>query len=185
MIERKTKETHIVLDLKINATGKYNINTPISFLNHMLETFSRHSGFDLNITATGDIDVDYHHLVEDIGIVLGRAFFEQIKEGKFKRFGHSIIPMDDALILSSVDLANRVYLNFDCVINGTILNFDVELIEEFFRAFVSNAHIVLHIKKLSGCNKHHIVEAIFKSVAYTLKDACQLTQEIISTKLML
>jgi len=184
-IERKTKETDIKLALNINGTSNYNISTGIGFLNHMLETFSRHSGFDLDIKAIGDVDVDYHHLVEDVGIVLGQAFFEEIKGAKLKRFGFSIIPMDDALILSSVDLANRIYLGYDCNIHGAIVDFDVELIEEFWRAFVSNARIVLHIKKLSGFNKHHIIEASFKSVAYSLKQACLAANEILSTKLVL
>ncbi len=184
-IERKTKETDIKLTLDINATSQYHIDTSIGFLNHMLETFSRHSGFNLQIQAVGDIDVDYHHLVEDVGIVLGQAFFEEIKNAKLKRFGFSIIPMDDALVLSSVDLANRIYFAYDCNIHGSIVDFDVELIEEFWRAFVSNARIVLHIKKLSGFNKHHIIEASFKSVAYSLKQACLPSGEILSTKLML
>lgn len=184
-IERKTKETDIKLTLNINGAAHYNIDTSIGFFNHMLETFSRHSGFDLDIKATGDIDVDYHHLVEDVGIVLGQAFFEETRQATFKRFGYSIIPMDEALVLCSVDLANRVYLAYDCSISGTIIDFDVELIEEFWRAFVSNARIVLHIKQLAGFNKHHIIEASFKSVAYSLKDACRPSSEILSTKLTL
>ncbi|MGC9256925.1 imidazoleglycerol-phosphate dehydratase HisB [Desulfurella sp.] len=184
-IERKTKETDIKLALNISGTSQYNIDTGIGFFNHMLETFSRHSGFDLDIKATGDIDVDYHHLVEDVGIVLGQAFFEETRKATFKRFGYSIIPMDEALVLSSVDLANRVYLMYDCQVSGTILNFDIELIEEFWRAFVSNARIVLHIKQLAGYNKHHIVEAAFKSVAHSLKIACTPSSEILSTKLTL
>ncbi|AHF97509.1 imidazoleglycerol-phosphate dehydratase [Desulfurella multipotens] len=184
-IERKTKETNIKIELSINGSAKYNIDTGIGFFNHMLETLSRHSNFDLNVKASGDIDVDYHHLVEDVGIVLGQAFFEETRKANFERFGYSIIPMDDALVLSSVDLANRVYLMYDCQVSGAILNFDVELIEEFWRAFVSNARIVLHIKQLAGYNKHHIVEAVFKSVAKSLKSACMPSTEILSTKLTL
>jgi len=184
-IERKTKETDIKLTLNINGHSQYNIDTSVAFLNHMLETFSKHSGFDLDVKAIGDIDVDYHHLVEDVGIVLGQAFFEETRKATFKRYGFSIIPMDDALVLSSVDLANRIYLMYDCSISGYILNFDVELIEEFWRAFVSNARIVLHIKCLAGFNKHHIIEAAFKSVAYSLKEACVEQSEILSTKLTL
>ncbi len=184
-IERKTKETTCKVELNINGSAMYNIDTGIGFFNHMLETLSRHSNFDLTVKASGDTYVDYHHLVEDVGIVLGQAFFEETRKANFQRFGFSVIPMDDALVLSSVDLANRIYLMYDCQTSGTILDFDVELIEEFWRAFVNNARIVLHIKQLAGFNKHHIIEAIFKSVAYSLKNACVSSNEILSTKLTL
>ncbi len=181
-LRRITKETTINITIDIDGAGYSTIDTGIGFFNHMLETLSKHSGIDMYIKAEGDIDVDYHHTVEDVGIVLGALIKKSLEKRNFARYGYSIIPMDEALVLSSIDICNRCYLNYDCNITGSIGNFDSELIEEFFRAFANNAKMVLHIKQLYGANKHHIAEAIFKSVAYSLKDAVAETKETLSTK---
>lgn len=181
-LKRITKETIINVTVDIQGTGESSIDTGIGFLNHMLEAFAKHSSIDMVIKAEGDIEVDFHHTTEDIGIVLGSAIRKSLEKKNFARYGQSIIPMDEALILSSIDICNRSYLNFDCNLYGTIGNFDSELIEEFFRAFANNARVTLHIKQMYGSNKHHIAEAIFKSVAHSLKDAVRLTDKTLSTK---
>lgn len=181
-LKRVTKETNIELSLNIYGKGSYNIDTGIGFFDHMLETLARHANFDLNIKAKGDLRVDYHHTVEDVGIVLGDAFCQSLKNINIKRYGYSIIPMDEALVLSSVDLCSRIFLNYDCELNGSVKEFDTELIKEFFLSFVNNGKFVLHIKQLAGENKHHIIEAIFKSAAHSLCDAVQKTENILSTK---
>ncbi len=181
-LKRITKETVISAKIDIDGIGDSDIETGIGFFNHMLESLSKHSGIDIYIKAEGDLDVDFHHTVEDVGIVLGALIKKSLENRKIKRYGYAIIPMDEALVLSSVDLCNRIYLNYDCSLSGNIKDFDSELIEEFFRAFVNNARIVLHIKQLAGSNKHHIAEAVFKSVAYGLKDALALTSETPTTK---
>ena len=184
MIEltRKTKETSIEVKLNINGSGQYKIDTGIGFFNHMLEALSKHSGVDLFVHAEGDLDVDFHHTVEDVGIVIGKALKEAVKNINIARYGYAIIAMDEALVLTSIDFCNRIFLNFDCNINGSIGNFDSELIEEFFKALVSNSGMVLHIKQLYGANKHHIAEAIFKSFAHSLKMALKPAQSVLSTK---
>ncbi len=181
-LKRITKETVVNATMDIDGIGDSDIETGVGFLNHMLESLSKHSGIDIYVKADGDLNVDFHHTVEDVGIVLGALVKKSLENRKIKRFGYAAIPMDEALILSSVDICNRIYLNFDCDLLGNIGDFDAELIEEFFRAFVGNARIVLHIKQLSGSNKHHIAEAIFKSVAYALKDALIKTDETPTTK---
>lgn len=181
-LNRVTKETNIELALNIYGDGNYKIDTGIGFFDHMLETLARHANFDLNIKAKGDLEVDYHHTVEDVGIVLGEAFYQSLENSNVKRYGYSIIPMDEALILSSVDLCNRIHLSYDCKLSGSVKNFDTELIKEFFLSFVNNGRFVLHIKQLDGENRHHIVEAIFKSVAHSLRDAVQKSKNTLSTK---
>ncbi|AEA33152.1 imidazoleglycerol-phosphate dehydratase HisB [Hippea maritima] len=181
-LKRKTKETDIVVRVDIDGKGDFNIDTGIGFFDHMLSALSKHSGIDLMVKAKGDLEVDFHHTVEDVGIVLGQAVKQSLEGRSFARFGWAIVPMDDALILSSVDICNRFYLNFDARLTGNIGSFDSELIEEFFRAFAFNGGMVLHIKQLSGANKHHIAEAIFKSTAHSLKAALKSTDETPSTK---
>ncbi len=181
-LKRITKETVINITMDIDGIGDSDISTGIGFFNHMLEALAKHSGIDMYIKAEGDIDVDYHHTVEDVGIVLGALIKKSLENRNFHRYGYAVIPMDEALILSSIDICNRCYFNYDCDIVGKIGSFDSELIEEFFRAFANNAGMVLHIKQLSGANKHHIAEAIFKSVAYSLKEATQKTKNTPSTK---
>ena len=187
-IERITKETKINLSINLDGTGKSEIKTGSGFFDHMLTLFAKHSRFDLNVTCIGDVEVDYHHTVEDIGIVLGQAFSKALgNKAGINRYGNTILPMDEALILSAVDLSGRSFLCFDLPTRAKrVGNFDVELIEEFFIAFTVNASINLHLTKLAGKNVHHILEGAFKSVARSLKQATQidasLCGEVPSTK---
>lgn len=172
-IARKTAETDIKIRLDIDGKGEGVISTGVGFLDHMLTLFSRHGKFDLSVSCLGDTYVDDHHSTEDIGIVLGQAFRQALgdKKGIF-RYGDIILPMDEALILVSVDVSGRGMLcyraNFKTEKIGT---FDTELVEEFFIAFASNAGITLHIKQLDGRNSHHIAEGMFKAVARALRKA--------------
>lgn len=187
-IERKTFETEIKLSLNIDGSGKSEVNTGCGFLDHMLTLFSKHGRFDLKLNCLGDVNVDYHHTVEDIGICLGEAFFETIGDFKgINRYASEILPMDEALILSAVDISGRSHLSFDMDIPMQKCgDFDTELVKEFFIAFVRKSNITLHIKKLAGENSHHIIEGAFKSVARSLKKAVaideQYKNEIPSTK---
>ena len=171
-IVRKTAETDIDLTLS-RGTGVANIDTGCGFLDHMLTLFTRHGGFDLTLTCKGDLQVDAHHTAEDIGICLGRAIGELAGDIKgLARYGYMILPMDEALILSAVDLSGRAYLGYDAEMpNAQVGTFDTELVEEFWLAFVREAKITLHIGQLAGNNTHHIIEGIFKSVAHSLKKA--------------
>jgi len=173
-IKRKTKETDVEISILIDGRGKYSIATPVPFLNHMLELFSYHSNFDLVINADGDVNVDYHHIVEDIGIVLGKAFSEALgnKEG-IKRYGSISIPMDETLVSCYVDISGRPNLVYKAERKGMIKDFDISLVETFFQAFATNASLTLHIVLNYGKNAHHISEAIFKSVARALKEAVE------------
>lgn len=179
IINRKTKETDIFLSLNLDGTGKSNINTGCGFLNHMLTLFASHGRFDLDVTCKGDIDVDFHHSAEDIGICLGQAFEQALgsKKGIY-RYGSFILPMDETLILTAVDISGRCCLCYDLDIpTQKIGSFDTELVEEFFYAFVRNCQMSLHIRKLDGKNSHHIVEGAFKSVARSLKAAVAINPE--------
>lgn len=172
MIERNTKETKIKLKLEIYGTGKSKINTKIGFLNHMLEAFAKHSLIDLEVECDGDIEVDFHHSVEDIGIVLGMALKEQIYPVKnIERYSNSVVVMDESAVSCDLDISNRAFLVYDSIKEGLIGEFDAELIEEFFRAVAFNAGITLHLIKLRGSNKHHIAEATFKAFAVALRRA--------------
>ncbi len=178
-IARKTAETDILLSLDLDGKGEYDINTGCGFLDHMLCLFSKHSGFDLKVTCKGDTYVDDHHTVEDVGICLGMALKEALGDKKgICRYGFMILPMDEALILSAVDISGRAYLRYDlsptCEKVGS---FDTELIEEFFLAFTRCAEITLHIKKIDGKNTHHIIEGGFKSVARSLKEAAAIDEK--------
>ena len=172
-IHRKTRETDISLRLDLDGTGKCNINTDCGFLNHMLELFSKHSRIDLDVTCKGDTEVDFHHTVEDVGIVLGQAISEALGDKRgITRYGSMILPMDETLVLTAVDISGRAYLNFDAQMPcQKVGDMDTELVEEFFWAFIRNCNVTLHIKLLDGKNTHHIIEGIFKSFARTMKAA--------------
>lgn len=187
-IQRKTAETSISIELNLDGTGKSSISTGCGFLNHMLTLFAKHGNFDLNISCNGDIEVDYHHTTEDIGIALGQAFRECIGNGAgISRYAHIVLPMDEALILCATDICGRSFLNFSLDLkNSKVGNFDTELVNEFFSAFVGNFPISLHIKQLEGKNTHHIIEGAFKATARTLSSALRIdadrASEIPSTK---
>ena len=187
-ITRKTKETDITVELNLNGTGQYQIDTGIGFFNHMLEGFARHGLFDLKVTVKGDLDVDCHHTIEDTGIVLGQAIAGALgdKQG-IRRYGHMILPMDEALVLCALDLSGRPYLVFDANFSTPqVGGFDTEMVREFFYAVSYNAGMNLHIKQLSdSANNHHLMEAMFKSFAKALDMATQTDDRItgvLSTK---
>ena len=183
-ITRKTKETDITLSLSLDG-GENKIETGIGFFDHMLNSFAVHSGFSLNIAAKGDLEVDCHHTVEDVGIVLGQAFAKAIgNKSVIARYGSFAIPMDEALAFASLDISGRPFLVFDAQFSDqTIGGFDTCMCEEFFRAFCFQAGITLHIKVPYGSNSHHKTEAIFKAVAHALKAAATIQNNgIISTK---
>ena len=185
---RTTKETDIKLSLNLDGKGNSVIDTKCGFLDHMLTLFARHGRFDLNVVCNGDIEVDYHHTVEDIGIALGEAFSTALGDKKgIVRYGSCILPMDETLILSAADISGRSHLAYGLQIpTPQVGDFDTELVSEFFYGFVRNANITLHIKQLDGTNSHHIIEGTFKSVARTLKEAVSIdpkyADEIPSTK---
>ena len=187
-INRTTAETSIQLSLSLDGTGKSEINTSCGFLDHMLTLFARHGGFDLTVRCVGDTQVDDHHTVEDIGICLGKAFAQALGEMRgITRYGSFLLPMDEALILSALDISGRDYLAYDVTLpTEKVGTFDTELGKEFWLAFVRHANITLHIRQLSGENSHHILEGIFKSVARSLKAAVAIDEknknEIPSTK---
>ena len=178
-IERKTNETDIKLKLNIDGKGESKIDTGSGFLDHMLTLFSRHARFDLELTCKGDIEVDYHHTAEDIGIALGDAFNTALGDKKgIVRYGNFLLPMDESLVLCAVDISGRSHLEFDLPMRAKkVGDFDTELVEEFFEAFTRNAKITLHITKLNGKNAHHIIEAAYKAVARALKQAVAIEQE--------
>ncbi len=184
-VYRETKETRIELQINLDGSGKYTIDTPIGFLNHMLESFSKHSQFDLTVKAEGDIHVSYHHTVEDVGITLGMAFLEALKDKKgINRFGWAIVPMDESLSLCSIDISGRpLFFYEDLGLKGKITDFDFELIWEFFKGFALESKSTLHIKVLSGKILHHVAESCIKSFAQALRQAVGLTnKDIPSTK---
>ena len=187
-LTRKTAETAITLSLNLDGTGRSVIDTGCGFLNHMLTLFASHGRFDLNVSCVGDVDVDDHHTVEDIGICLGKAFKQALGEKKgILRYGQMILPMDEALILTAVDISGRSYLAYDLEIpTEKVGTFDTELVEEFWLAFVRKAELTLHIRKLAGTNSHHIIEGCFKSAARALRQAVAIDEsrkdEIPSTK---
>lgn len=187
-ISRKTAETDITLSLNLDGTGKSSIDTGCGFLDHMLTLFASHGRFDLQLVCKGDIHVDDHHTVEDVGICLGTAFKNAVGDKKgINRYGDKVLPMDESLILSAVDLSGRDLLNFDLKIpTEKVGTFDTELVEEFWLGFVRNAACTLHICQLAGSNSHHIIEGAFKSVARSLREAVAVdpacANEIPSTK---
>jgi imidazoleglycerol-phosphate dehydratase len=172
-IERKTKETDIQLSLNLDGTGSSRITTGVGFFDHMLEGFSKHGFFDLELSVKGDLQVDAHHTVEDTGIVLGEAIARALgnKEG-IRRYGSFILPMDEALVLCAVDLCGRPYFQYDLEFSAQkVGEFDTELVREFFYAVSYKAGMNLHIKQLSGGNTHHVIEAAFKAFAKALDEA--------------
>lgn len=187
-IERSTKETKISLSLNLDSKEAGVIDTGCGFLDHMLTLFSSHAKISLSVKCKGDVEVDYHHTVEDIGICLGLAFSEALGDKKgIVRYGNMILPMDEALILSAVDFSGRGYLGYRLNIpTQRVGDFDTELVEEFFLAFVRNAECTLHIKDFEGTNSHHIIEGAFKSVARSIRQAIAIdplcADEIPSTK---
>ncbi len=187
-IVRNTAETEITLKLDLDGTGKSKVDTGVGFLDHMLTLFARHGRFDLEVACKGDTQVDFHHTTEDIGIALGKAFSEALGEKRgIVRYGSTILPMDEAHILSAVDISGRSYLAYDCTLpTQKVGDFDTELGEEFWLGFVRNADVTLHIRQLAGSNSHHILEGTFKSVARTLREAVAIDpamkDEIPSTK---
>lgn len=187
-IERNTKETQIRLRLDIDGSGRSNIDTGVGFLDHMLTLFASHGRFDLDVTCKGDTQVDDHHSVEDIGIALGSAFAQALgNKAGCTRYGYMILPMDEALMLTAVDLSGRAHLSFDADLPAEqIGTFDTELVEEFWLAFVRNCPCSLHIRRLAGKNTHHIIEGIFKSAARSFRQAAAidgaLEGEVPSTK---
>ncbi len=174
-VSRKTKETAIELSLNVDGTGRYDISTGVPFLNHMLELFTRHGFFDLTIRATGDIEVDDHHTVEDVGLTLGQAFRQALGDkAGIRRFGEATVPLDEALISVVVDLSGRPFFAYDIKTKqNRIGSFDVELIHDFLLAFVNENGMNLHVRMLAGRNPHHIVEATFKGMARALDAATQ------------
>jgi imidazoleglycerol-phosphate dehydratase len=175
-IKRKTAETNIVLSLNIDGSGKSKINTGIPFFDHMLTLFAKHGLFDLNLTAKGDIEIDYHHTVEDVGICLGNAFKDALGDKKgITRYGEAKVPMDEALTEAIIDISGRPHLTYNVEITKTkFKDFDVEVVREFFEAFVMNAGITIHVNLLRGRNMHHKIESIFKAFAVALSKACEI-----------
>ena len=187
-VERKTGETEISVELNLDGTGKRNINTGIGFFDHMLDLFAKHGLFDLNITCKGDLQIDSHHTIEDIGIVMGTTFDKAIQDKKgIKRYGQRILPMDEVLCLCAVDFCGRPYFVMDAEFNNDKINdFSTECVEEFFYGFTMNSKINLQLKIFNGKNDHHKVEAMFKAFARALREACEMDprtiDEIPSTK---
>ncbi len=187
-VTRKTAETDISLQFNLDGTGKSTIDSGCGFLDHMLTLFSKHAGYDLFLTCKGDVEVDYHHTTEDIGIALGKAFLEALGEKKgITRYGDTMLPMDETLISSAVDISGRDYAAISLQMQAAkVGDFDTELCEEFWLAFVREAKITLHVTQLAGKNAHHIIEGTFKSVARTLAKATAIDKnradEVPSTK---
>ncbi len=187
-IERRTAETDISLTLELDGSGKSRIDTGIGFLDHMLTLFASHGRFDLDVFCRGDLYVDCHHTTEDIGIALGRAFREALGDKRgIRRYGDTLLPMDEALILTAVDFSGRSCLVYDMSIpTEKVGEFDTELVEEFWAGFVRQAECALHIRQLAGRNSHHIIEGTFKSAARSLRTAVSIDEmykgEIPSTK---
>jgi imidazoleglycerol-phosphate dehydratase len=186
-IERRTKETQIVLELNLDGTGAAKVETTIPFFDHMLEAWAKHGLLDLTVDARGDTEVDLHHTVEDVGICLGKAFKEALGDKKgIVRYGASFLPMDEALLHAAADISGRPYLVFNVPLQRTrIGSFDLDLLQDFFRAFAFNAEITLHVTMHYGENLHHIAEAVFKSVGRALAEATRLNPriaDVLSTK---
>ncbi len=188
MIDRSTAETQISLTLNLEGTGMGEIKTGVGFLDHMLTLFAKHGRFDLNISCQGDTWVDDHHTVEDVGIALGQAFAQALGDKRgITRYGNMILPMDEALILTAVDISGRPYLGYELEIpTQKVGSFDTELVEEFWLGFVRNAGMTLHIRQIAGTNSHHIIEGAFKSAGRSLRAAVVIeaafADEIPSTK---
>ena len=183
-VTRKTSETDIKIELDIDGTGKYEIDTGVNFFNHMLESFSRHSFIDLKVKAVGDIEIDDHHTIEDTGILLGEAFLKAIGDKKgIRRMGHAIVPMDDSVATVAIDISGRSYCNMNLEFkNDKIGDMTADILVHFFESFASSAKINIY-GTVEGSNDHHKAEAIFKAFAKSIYDACKIEHdEILSTK---
>lgn len=183
-VARQTGETDIEMFLSLDGSGQYEVRTECGFMKHMLELFTRHGGFDLNIRCDADYYVDDHHAVEDMGIVLGRGFKEALGDKRgIRRYGSMLLPMDEALVMVALDISGRGTLVYDLDLKDKVGTFDTELVKEFFLAFTREMGLTLHIKQIAGENTHHIIEAAFKGVARALKEAVAVEgDEIPSTK---
>lgn len=185
-IERKTKETDISLSVDLDGKGLSSIDSGIGFFDHMLTALCLHGGFDMDLSCKGDLSVDCHHSVEDIGIVIGKAFSKALENKKgINRYGSFTVPMDEALAVCNLDISNRPYLVFNADFKGNkIGDLDVQMIREFFYAFAINSGITLHINVMYGSNDHHVAEAIFKAFAHALKQGVERSgiDEVLSTK---
>lgn len=177
-LSRKTNETDITLRLVLDGSGEYDIESGCGFLDHMLELFTRHGGFDLSLRCAGDTNVDYHHTVEDIAIVLGGAFSEALGDRRgIKRYGSVILPMDEALVLAAVDISGRAALGFALDIPATkVGDFDTELVREFMAAFSRTLGASIHLRQFAGDNSHHIIEAAFKGLARAMREAVSIDE---------
>ncbi|MDR2201895.1 MAG: imidazoleglycerol-phosphate dehydratase HisB [Clostridiales bacterium] len=173
--ERKTKETEILIKLNLDGSGANAIDTGVGFFDHMLELFACHGGFDLEVACKGDVKVDAHHSVEDIGITLGKLFYELLGDKRgIARYAVSYVPMDEALARTVVDISGRPYLEYGGSLRGKIGDFDAELVEEFLRAFATYSLTTLHVDIIRGANLHHMAEAVFKSLARALSSAVKI-----------
>jgi len=184
-IRRETKETTIDLELAVDGSGNTQVSTGIPFFDHMLEQLGKHAGFDLRLDAKGDVEVDLHHTVEDVGIVLGQALTKALGEKRgVRRFANSLVPLDEALVQVALDLSGRPFLVYDVEpVAEWIGTFDPQLAEEFWKGFVDGARVTLHIRSVSGKNGHHVIEASFKGVARALRDAVKVEgDDVPSTK---
>jgi imidazoleglycerol-phosphate dehydratase len=184
-LHRETKETTVAVSLTLDGTGATSVTTGIPFFDHMLEQLGKHAGFDLTIEAKGDLDVDLHHTVEDVGIVLGNALREALGDKRgVRRFANALVPLDEALVEVALDLSGRPFLVYAVdPISEWIGTFDPQLCEEFWKGFVDGARVTLHLRSISGKNGHHVIEASFKGVARALRDAVKVEgDEVPSTK---
>lgn len=173
VINRETNETSVALSLTLDSTGQSEINTGVGFLDHMLDLMTKHGGMELKLHVRGDLVVDAHHTVEDVGICLGQALKAALgKKMGIERYGHVLLPMDETLVLVALDLSGRAYLGYDLPLpNARVGDFDTELVEEFFRSFVTNGALTLHLRLLAGINTHHIIEAAFKGLGRAIRIA--------------
>jgi imidazoleglycerol-phosphate dehydratase len=179
-VERKTKETEVRVQLDVDGTGSAKVQTPIPFFSHMLEAWSKHGLVDLSVEAQGDVEVDIHHTVEDVGIVLGQALRQALGDRRgIVRYGSAFVPMDEALVFAAVDISGRPFLVFDVPVARTrVSTFDLDMLPEFFRAFAFNAELTLHVTMHQGHNLHHIAEAVFKAVGRAIAQATRLDPRI-------
>lgn len=184
-LHRETKETTVTVDVALDGRGEAAASTGIPFFDHMLDQLGKHAGFDLRVEAKGDLDVDLHHTVEDVGIVLGNAVREALGDKRgVRRFANALVPLDEALVQVALDLSGRPYLVYDVdPISEWIGTFDPQLAEEFWKGFVDGARVTLHLRSVSGKNGHHVIEASFKGVARALRDAVKIeSDDVPSTK---
>lgn len=177
--ERITNETDIRLKLSVDGQGAYSVDTGCGFLNHMLELFARHGGFNLELSCRGDVEVDDHHTVEDVGIALGQAFAKALGDKRgITRYGSMLLPMDEALVLCALDISGRAFLNYQVSLpTEKIGTFDTQLVEEFFAAFSRSLGLTLHLNQMAGTNSHHIAEACFKGFGRALAQACAIDEK--------